>query len=104
MAEAPILKLPAGYTLDSLLVEWPDAPIADFENTLRMLAKTDTEYDCVRLNEMIDMQQVCSVIAKHHGPTGLSRVIKAIATASANLNISMKPRVQSIADFYGIGE
>lgn len=104
MAEAPTLKLPAGYSLDSLFVEWPDAPIADFDRTVRNLAKTDTVYDCDRLNELIDGQHVCGIIVKHHGNEGLARVIKAIAEASVKLDVRMKPRVQSIADFYGIGE
>ena len=95
------LEIPHGMTFDTLLSTWPDEPlpnIAGFDT----LAAQSTPGQITKLVAWIEPQQVCGVILKHHGASGLQRVLKGVAEAAAKHRIPMPPRVQSIAEFYGL--
>lgn len=94
--------LPVGYTLNSLISEFPDAPLSDVNATERYLRSMKTESEAREMNELFDRQQVCTVICKHHGAADLSRLLKAIAESSSRLGVAMSGRIRSIAQFYDI--
>lgn len=52
------------------------------------------------LNDWIEPQHVCDLVMRDHGRTGLERVLKGIALASATKQIHMSERVAAVAGFY----
>ena len=95
------LKIPEGLTFDTLLSTWPDEPLPNISG-FDTLAAQGNPGQITKLVAWIEPQQVCGVILKHHGAKGLQRVLKGIAAAASKHQIAMRPRVQSIAEFYGM--
>lgn len=100
--------MPPGMDIDDLFryagqgpggprdVEPPDPAAFD---ALESAAKPP---DLERLNRWIDDQAVCTWIRTWYGDAGLSRVLGAIARASAKLRVPMSGRVRSAAAFAGL--
>lgn len=95
------LRIPNGMTLDTLLSTWPDEPLPNISG-FDTLAAQGTPGQITKLVAWIEPQQVCGVIIKHHGHAGLQRVLKGIAQAASKHKIPMQPRVQAVAEFYGM--
>lgn len=87
-------------TIDTLLGELPDEPIADMAGWDHLAAEGDRQR-LERLNALFDAQHSCDVVLKHHGPAALRHVLRCIAQASAMHRVAMAPRIREVADFYG---
>lgn len=100
MPDTPKLYSDPRIGFDQLLSAWPDQPLPNIAKFDTFSGQADTA-TIQRAVAWIEPQQTCTVIAKHHGPSGLQRVLKGIAKAAADHKIPMLPRVKAVAEFYG---
>ena len=97
---ADTLPMDPRIPLEALLAAWPDRPLPRISK-FDTLAGQGSPGEITRAVEWIEAQQVCNVIARHHGADGLRRVLRGIAKAASTKRIPMLPRVRGVAEFYG---
>lgn len=99
MAE-PAFVVPGGTTLATILAPLPDQPLPDI-GAFDKLAGQGSEEAIREACAMVEPQQNCSTIIRHHGAAGLQRVLRGIAQACSVRRVPMRPRVRAVAEVYG---
>lgn len=94
------IEIPPYGTFESVLFTHPDEPLPSLAR-FDTLAGQATPAEISRATKWVEAQQVCAVILKHHGASGLQRVLKGIANACSKKRVPMMPRTRAVAQFYG---